>query len=212
MLTKPIDTSQKNVNKAILEILSKILKKWCTGSLPVEAAPKDSYQTTILGDKGDTESQDEEIITETILLRPEDFHKQYPSQEIPGINTPETEYQAPQTADEALKSETIEQTTGEDVPKTVIMDSSIIKTEEDSDSGYHDEDIPKTIIFSSQETTDTGITPDRSAPAERDIDQKKQGSLKAAENSVNNETSANEKHKNYEAPETVIFRGIKDND
>lgn len=146
MLTRPIDTSKKNVNKAILEILSKILEKWCTSSLPIEAAPKDSYQTTIGVDKGHADSQNEEIITETVLLRPEDYHIKSPSQEIPSNNIPVTEYEAPQIADGALNPETIEQT-GEDIPETVIMDSNILKTEKASDSGYLEADVPETIIY-----------------------------------------------------------------
>jgi len=146
MLTMPIDTSQKNVNKAILEILTTIREKWDTSSLPIGTTPKDSYQTKIEAEKGHTDSQGEEIITETVLLRPEDFHIKSPSQEIPSNNIPEMGYEAPQTADEALKTETIEQA-GEDVPETVIIDSNILKTEEASVTGNREEDVPETIIF-----------------------------------------------------------------
>lgn len=212
MVTRPTSKSKKDDNKAIYEILLKILDKWRTGPESIEAAvPKDFHQNTVDDSKESAGFSDEEIVMETVLLRPEDFQTDYPAQAVQEYSTiPETGFMDRQVHGEDLNSETIEQAE-EDIPKTVIQELDILKTEA-SFSGPHEMEIPETVIFSPKGTRDASITPDQTTSAVCESDQKKQESLKSVNESEKNDVSSNKNEKNETVPETIIFRGKTDND
>ena len=211
MLTRTSNISQKYNNNAIHEILLKILEKWSTESPPVDTNSGDSQKIITRLDNEEAVFENDGIMTETVLLLPEDFQIEHPSHKIPDKKNSDTGYELPKGAHDALNTENIKDT-GEYVPETVIINSNIPGTEEASDSGFHQEEVPETIIYSPQETTNSNIPSNRSASVKDDNDQKKQGSLKTVEDSTPDEKTGNEADKNYEVPETIIFRGSKDDD
>ena len=211
MITRTSNTSDKNENKAIHEILLKILEKWRSGFLPDETDSEEMYKIAADVDLEKADPLNEEIITETILLRPEDFQKRSSSKKTQDKMNPETGNEVPLEAHEVLNSNK-NKMTGEYVPETVIIDSkNIVKANGDSGSNIHKEEIPETVIFSTRETRDSYVASDQSAHLKGENDKQKQGSSKTVEHIAHDKKTENQEDMNFEIPETKIFRGRKDN-
>lgn len=146
MITRTNTSSYRNEDKAIHEILLKILEKWRCGFLRAETDSEELHKATTAADPELSDPSDEEIVTETVLLRPEDFHKSYVSQNKPDNIILKTGNEVTDKAHEVLNSNTFEKTGG-DVPETVIVDSNMVKTDKTPESDDRQEEIPETKIF-----------------------------------------------------------------
>lgn len=211
MVTRPTSTSKKSDNKAIYEILLKILDKWSVVSSSSEdTISEDSPQIAVEDKKVGADSLNEEIVTETVLLRPEDFQADSPDQTAGDDDSTVSEpgYIKPQMTEEDSARRTIEQDE-EDVPKTIIQDLEYLKAEEPSPDSREME-IPETVIFSTQEKTSSSLQPDETTSEK--YKPEKQEPLKTANESRNNNESSDKDDINETIPETIIFNGNIDDD
>lgn len=213
MVTGPISTSKKSDNKTIYEILLKIRDKWSVGHQSLKDTSPDTPPQILVDDnKKDDDFSDEEIVTETVLLRPEDFLADSPGQTVQdntAINKPG--YIGPQMTREDSARETIEQVE-EDLPKTVIQDLELLKTEGPPSSDSPEMKIPETVIFSTQGTTGTSLPSDRATSAKCGPDRQKQATSIPVMGSDNSKGPSDEADLNDTVPETIIFRGKIDHD
>jgi hypothetical protein len=116
MVTRPTNISKMSDNKAIYEILLKILEKWSATPQPIEDTSPVGIPLIISEDnKEHTDFSDEEIITETVLLRPEDFQTDSLDKTvIQDLKTQKTEEHSPGPSETKI-------------PETVIFSTKEIK-------------------------------------------------------------------------------------
>ncbi len=207
MITRQTSTPKKSDNKAIYEILLKILDKWSADLQSSEdTSHVDSPQITAEDKKEGVDFSDETIVTETVLLRSEDFQTDSPVKTVPEYSDA-----GPQIPGEALHSETIEHAE-DDIPKTVIQDLEPLRAEEPSYSESRGMEIPETVIFSTQKITGSSLPPDGATSKKYESDRQKQASLKSVKKLEDKNESTDKVDINDTIPETIIFNGKIDND
>lgn len=211
MITGPTSTSKNSDNKNIYEILLKIFDKWSESPrLPEDTLPENPPPVSVTDNKEDTDLSGEEIVTETFLLRPEDFRADSSDQTSGDADSTVSGpgYIEPQMTGEDSARKTIEQDE-KDVPKTVIQDLEPLKAEEPSPDSREME-IPETVIFSTQEITGSSLQPDETTSEK--YKPEKHEPLKTADESGNNNESSDKVDINETIPETIIFNGNIDDD
>jgi len=194
-------TSVADVNKGIYEILVKIRKKWHNDIQvkPSEPEKKSAYppmeESQI--DQAETDLPEDDIIKEIVILSADDFRTKPPPLEVADNHVPETiiakpePAQQPETPTPALQpTDDVEETTAPPKPQ--------------------ESEIPETVIFSPQKTPSSNVDSEEKQSAETNNAQLGEQTISNTNGEQQGkEEPANEKEKDDDIPETVIFNPDK---
>jgi len=196
-------TSVADVNRGIYEILIKIRQKWHNDLqlTPSEPEKKSAYppmeEPQI--DQAKTDLQEDDIIKETVILSAADFRTKPPPLEVADDHVPETiiakpePAQPPETSTPALQpTDDVEETTTPPKPQ--------------------ESDIPETVIFSPQKSTSSNVDSEEKQSAETNNSQLGEQTSNTNGEQEGKRKPANEKEKDDDIPETVIFKPDKNKD
>jgi hypothetical protein len=197
-------TSITDINKGIYEILVKIRQKWHNDIQlkPSEPEKKSAYPPMEEPhiDQAETDLPEDDIIMETVILSADDFRTKLPPLEVADDHIPETiiakpePAQPPETSTPALQ------------PADDVKEATTPQKPQESD-------IPGTVIFSPQKSPSSNVDSEEKQPAETNNSQLGGQTISNTNGEQQGKGKpANEKEKDDDIPETVIFKPDKDKD
>ena len=197
-------TSVSDVNKGIYKILVKIRQKWQNDIQlkPSEPEKRSTYppmeEPQI--DQAETDLPEDDIIKETVFLSADDFRTKPPPLEVADDHVPETIIAKPESTQPPETSIPALQPT-DDVGETTTP------------SKPQESDIPETVIFSPQKSPSSNVDSEEKQSAETNNSQLGEQTISNTNGEQQGkEESVNEKEKDDDIPETVIFKPDKNKD
>jgi hypothetical protein len=197
-------TSVADVNKCINEILVKIRQKWQNDLQlkPSEPEKKSAYlpmeEPQI--DQAETDLPEDDIIKETVILSADDFRTKPPSLEVADDHVPETIIAKPEPAQP---------------PETPILALQPTDDVEETPAPPkpQESDIPETVIFSPQKSPSSVVYSEEKQSAETNNSQLGEQTISNTNGEQQSKKEpANEKEKDDDIPETMIFKPDKNKD
>ena len=197
-------TSVSDVNKGIYKILVKIRQKWHNNIQAIPSEPKKKSAYPLMEEsqmeQAETDLPEDDIIKETVVLSADDFKKKPPPLEVTDDHVPETiivkpkPAQPPETPTPALQpTDDMGETTAPPKPQ--------------------ESDIPETVIFSPQKSPSSNVDSEEKQSAETNNSQLGEQTISNTNGEQQGkEEPANEKEKDDDIPETVIFKPDKNKD
>ena len=197
-------TSITDVNRGIYEILLKIRQKWHNDIQPTPSEPekKSAYPPMEEPhiDQAETDLPEDDIIMETVILSADDFRTKPPPLEAADDHIPETIIAKPEPAQPPETSISALQPT-DDVEEATALPK------------LQESDIPETVIFSPQKSPPSNVDSDEKQSAETNNSQLGEQTISNTNGEQQGkEKPANEKEKDDDIPETVIFKPDKNKD